>query len=239
MTAPGEIPEATGRRRHGVWVGLALGAIVILLAAGAFWGGFVLGARSLGAGPFQALQDVQRERDTLTAQLAELKQQGIACERNQQIEDERARSAQEQLKAAQDERLTLAKEIFSLKRLIRKGGRGVVAVQDLRLAAGDAEREFRYSFSVTQLIEDVGETAGTIDIKLSGTEGGKDKTLNLKDLKGSQPIQLSMAFDHTQTFEGHLVLPAGFEPQQLTIEIDPQGDKVIASAETFAWRLGE
>lgn len=239
MTEPGEIPEATGPRRHGVGFGLALGAIVISLAAVVFWGGFVLGARSVGTGPIQALQDLQRERDTLTAQLAELKQQGIACDRNQQIEDERARSAQDQLKAAQDERLILAKEIFSLKRLIRKGGRGVVAVQDLRLAAGETEREFRYSFSVNQLIEDVGETAGTIDIKLSGTEGGKDKTLTLKDLKGSQPMKLAMAFDHTQTIEGRLMLPAGFEPRDLTIEIDPQGDKVIASAETFAWRLDE
>jgi len=122
VTAPGETPEATGSRQHGVWTGLSLGAVVISLAAGAFWGGFVLGARSLGMDSIQALQDPQRERAALTAELVGLRQVSIACERTQRIDQERDRSVQEQLKAAQDERLALTSEVSSLKRLIRAGG---------------------------------------------------------------------------------------------------------------------
>jgi hypothetical protein len=242
VTAPGETPEATGPRQHGVWAGLSLGAVVISVAAGAFWGGFVLGARSLGTESIQAsraLQALQRERDALTAELVGLRQASIACERTQRIDLERDRSVQEQLKAAQDERLALASEVSSLKRLIRAGGRSVVAVRGLRLATGEAQREFTYRFTVSQLIEDVGQTSGSIDIKLTGTQNGKDKTLTLKQLKGSQPTKLAMRFDHFQTFEGHLVLPAGFEPQALTVAINPKGDKLIASAETFPWQLTE
>ena len=239
MTAPGETPEATGSRQHGVWTGLSLGAVVISLAAGAFWGGFVLGARSLGMDSIQALQDLQRERAALTAELVGLRQVSIACERTQRIDQERDRSVQEQLKAAQDERLALASEVSSLKRLIRAGGRSVVAVQGLRLATGEAQREFRYRFTVSQLIEDVGQTSGSIDIKLTGTQNGKDKTLTLKQLKGSQPTKLAMRFDHFQTFEGQLVLPAGFEPRALTVAINPKGDNLIASSETFPWQLTE
>ena len=239
MTAPGETPEATGSRQHGVWTGLSLGAVVISLAAGAFWGGFVLGARSLGMDSIQALQDLQRERAALTAELVGLRQVSIACERTQRIDQERDRSVQEQLKAAQDERLALASEVSSLKRLIRAGGRSVVAVQGLRLATGEAQREFRYRFTVSQLIEDVGQTSGSIDIKLTGTQNGKDKTLTLKQLKGSQPTKLAMRFDHFQTFEGQLVLPAGFEPRALTVAINPKGDNLIASSETFPWQVTE
>jgi hypothetical protein len=141
--------------------------------------------------------------------------------------------------AAQDERLALASEVSSLKRLIRAGGRSVVAVQGLRLATGEAQREFRYRFTVSQLIEDVGQTSGSIDIKLTGTQNGKDKTLTLKQLKGSQPTKLAMRFDHFQTFEGQLVLPAGFEPRALTVAINPKGDNLIASSETFPWQLTE
>ena len=239
MTAPGETPEATGSRQHGVWTGLSLGAVVISVAAGAFWAGFVLGARSLGTESIQALQDLQRERAALTAELVGLRQVSIACERTQRIDQERDRSVQEQLKAAQDERLALASEVSSLKRLIRAGGRSVVAVQGLRLATGEAQREFRYRFTVSQLIEDVGQTSGSVDIKLTGTQNGKDKTLTLKQLKGSHPTKLAMRFDHFQAFEGHLVLPAGFEPQALTVAINPKGDKLIASTETFPWQLTE
>jgi len=239
VTAPGETPEATGPRQHGVWTGLSLGAVVISVAAGAFWAGFVLGARSLGTESIQALQDLQRERAALTAELVGLRQVSIACERTQRIDQERDRSVQEQLKAAQDERLALASEVSSLKRLIRAGGRSVVAVQGLRLATGEAQREFRYRFTVSQLIEDVGQTSGSVDIKLTGTQNGKDKTLTLKQLKGSHPTKLAMRFDHFQAFEGHLVLPAGFEPQALTVAINPKGDKLIASTETFPWQLTE
>jgi hypothetical protein len=242
VTAPGETPESAGPRQHGVWAGLLLGAIVISLAAVAFRGGFLLGARSLRPELTQAgfaSQALQRERDGLTAELAGVRQESIACERTRQIDQERDRSVQEQLKAAQDEHLALAREVASLKRLIRTGGRSVVAVQGLRLAVGDAQREFRYRFTVSQLIEDVGETSGSIDIAVSGTQGGKDKTLALKQLKGSQPARLAMRFDHFQTFEGRLVLPAGFQPQALTIEIAPKGDKLIASAETFPWQLAD
>ena len=242
MKAPDQTPAATGPRRHGVWAGLSLGAVVISVAAVAFWGGFILGARSQGTESIQAsqtLQALQRECDALTVEFAHLRQENTACDRTRQIEQERDRSVQEQLKASQDERLALAREVASLKKLIRAGGRSVVAVQGLRLAAGEAQREFTYRFTVSQLIQDVGQTPGAIDITLSGTQNGKDKKLTLKQLKGSQPTKLAMRFDHFQTFEGRLVLPAGFEPQALTVAIDPKGDKLIASAETFPWQLTE
>jgi hypothetical protein len=242
VAAPGETAEVTGPRPHRVWAGLLLGAVIISLAAGALWGGFVLGARSFRTELIQAgraLQALQRERDDLGAELANLRQERIACESAQQIEQERDRAVQEQVTAAQNERAALANEGSSLKRLIHKAGRSAVVVQGLRLAAGEAERAFAYSFTVSQLIEDTGETSGAIGIKLSGKQGGKAKTLTLKQMKGSQPTGLTMHFDDFQTFEGHLVLPAGFEPEALTVEIDPKGGKLIASSETFPWRLTE
>jgi hypothetical protein len=242
VEAPDPPPTATGPRRHGVWTGLSLGAVVISLAAGAFWSGFILGARALRTESIQAsqaLQTLQRECDALTAELAGLRQDNIACDRTRQIEQERDRSVQEQWKASEDERLALAREVASLKKLIRAGGRSVVAVQGLRLVAGEAKREFTYRFTVSQPIEDVGQTSGSIDIKLTGRQNGKDKTLTLKQLKGSQPTKLAMRFDHFQTFEGRLVLPAGFEPQALTVAINPKGDKLIASTETFPWHVTE
>jgi hypothetical protein len=133
----------------------------------------------------------------------------------------------------------MMKEVSSLRRLLRSGGRGAVTVPALHLAAADAPREYRYRFTVSQLVDGVGETSGKIDIKVSGKQDGADRTLSLKQLAGSKPAKLAMRFDHFQTFEGHLVLPSGFEPQALILEVEPQGDKLIASQETFPWRLGE
>lgn len=242
MTAQNEFAGRRGSRFRGLWLGLMLGAMVICLLAAAFGGGFVLGTRSVEAqtvAAVEAEQAMEAERDALRAELAELKQQGIACERFQQIEQEKDRSAQEQLKEAQDERLAMAKEIATLKRLIKSGGSGAVGVQGLRLSAGEGPREFSYSFTVSQLIEDVGETSGKIAIKVSGKQGEKDKSLTLKQMKGSEPTKLAMRFEHFQNFEGRLVLPEGFEPLSLSVDVEPKGDKLIASGETFPWELSE
>jgi len=187
----------------------------------------------------QSLQALRQERDLLAGELAGLKQDRVACELAQRTEQDRDRSVQERLKEAQDERLALAKEISALKRVIRLGGRGVAAVHELTLTDGDGQREYRYQFTVRQLIEDAGETKGSVDIRLSGRQNGTAKTLALEQLKGSKPRRLDLRLERSQTFDGRLVLPAGFEPQAMTVEIKPQGDTCIASAETFPWRSGD
>jgi hypothetical protein len=132
-----------------------LGAIVLCTAALAFWGGYRLaGGRPSPEAPqaLQTLQMLREERDGLAEALAEANKQGILCERTREIDRERDLVAQAELKAAQDERLALAREVSSLKRMIREGGKGVVAVQDLRLAPTESQREFSYSFTLTQLV---------------------------------------------------------------------------------------
>jgi hypothetical protein len=235
MVALGD--DGVGRPKgHTVAVGLMLGAIGLSIATVAFWGGYRLGSR----GPaLEGVQALQRERDGLADVLAEARQEEILCQRIREIDQERDLSTQEQLKAGQDERLALVKEVSSLKRTIRDGGKGVVAVQDLRLSATETPREFRYSFTLSQLIEGFGESKGGVELKLTGKKGGKDETLSLKQLKGSKPARLNMNFDHFQNFEGRLVLPEGFEPHTLVIEMDPKGAKLVANVETFPWRPGD
>jgi len=223
-------------------IGLMFGAIVLCTAALAFWGGY----RLAGGRPspealqaIQALQTLQGERDGLAEALAEANKQGILCERTREIDRERDLVAQAELKAAQDERLALAREVSSLKRVIREGGKGVVAVQDLRLASTEAKREFSYSFTLTQLVEEFGPSKGGIEIKLTGKQGSKDETLALKQLKGSKPSKLTMDFEHFQNLEGRLVLPQGFEPHTLVVEVNPKGEKLVGSVETFPWRPGD
>ena len=221
---------------HTVAIGLMLGAVALCIAALAFWGGHqVCGGRPA----LDGLQALQRERDGLAEALAEAHKQGILCERTREIDRERDLVAQAELKAAQDERLALVKDVSALKRTLREGGKGVVAVQDLRLAATESPREFRYSFTLSQLVEGFGQSKGGVEIRLTGKQRGKDETLALKQLKGSKPARLTMDFDHFQNLEGRLVLPDGFAPHTLVIEIDPKGEKLIGNVQTFPWRPGD
>jgi hypothetical protein len=233
-----------GRRRHvvsprivparsGVWR-LLLFFLILAAVGAAFAGGFWLGREEVAAvaNDVDALQD---ERDALNERLAELKQEAIVLQRTRQIDLEANRTVQEELKKAQDERLKLEKEVSFFRRLIREGGGGILRVQEFKLTPGGEDGEFGYRFTVTQLIQDFGESAGAVDIKMAGKKGGKEVALALSELKGSEPISHKMKFQHFQNFEGVIVLPGDLEPENLIIEIKPSTRKLLPLTETFPW----
>jgi hypothetical protein len=224
-----------------VLLGLALGAA---LASASFAIGFELGlARGKGiASP--GLAALVEERNAASAELAalgeevsKLRQEASVLERSRQIERETNKALQSQLKEAQAERLALVKEGTYLKRLIREGGKGAVRVHDLVLAPAGGPGSVRYSFTVTQLVPDMGETKGRVSLQVEGLQAGQARRLSLRQLPRAEPSELAMRFDHFQVFQGELSLPDGFEPRSLTITIDPEGDRLTGTSETFAWSI--
>jgi Family of unknown function (DUF6776) len=223
------------------WVlfGMSLGAV---LASASFAIGFELGLARGSAMADPGLAALVQERDAATAELAALReevskvrQESLVLERSRQIERETNKALHAQLKDAQDERLALVKEGTYLKRLIRDGGKGAVRVHDLVLAPGKGPRSTHYSFTVTQLIPDSGETKGRVTLQVGGMEDGEARELTLDQLSPAEPKSLAMSFDHFQTFDGELTLPNGFEPRSLTILISPEGDRLASTSETFTW----
>jgi len=214
--------------------------VVFVLAAvgAAFAGGLFLGREDTNA-VIAGVEALEKERDALKGQLAELKQEAIVLQRTRQIDLEANRTAQEELKKAQDERLALEKEVSFFSRLIREGGGGILRVQEFKLTPAEKAGEFGYSFTVTQIIQDFGESAGTIDLKVSGKKDGKETTLPLSKLSGSEPTKHKMKFQHFQNFEGVIALPDDVQPENLIIEVKPSTKKLLPLTETFAWNAGD
>lgn len=234
------------RRLMRLWWGLLGLALGVLLSAASFTLGFELGLRRGGAMVDPRLEVLVKERRSAVAEVAalrdevsKLRQEASVLERSRQIERETNKALQAQLKEGQDERLALMREGTYLKRLIKEGGRGAVRVHDLILLPGEGPGSVRYRFTVSQLIPDVGETKGRVALRVAGTQGGEERELDLKHLGRADPRQLSMQFDHFQSFQGELALPEGFEPHRLTVIISPEGDGLTATSESFPWTLGD
>jgi hypothetical protein len=221
-----------------------LRAILVLLALAAVGvattAAFVAGTRfeRQASEPMSArISALERERDALNDEVSDLKQRGIVLERTQQIDREAKRTAAEQLKEAQDERLAVEKEVSYLRRLIQEGGGGILQPKDFSLTETGKPGEFGYSFTIRQLIQDFGQSAGSVQIKVVGTRDGKETSFGLDELKGSEPTRHKMKFKHFQTFEGLMRLPDDFEPESLVIEIEPTTANLIPVTETFPWSL--
>jgi len=203
---------------------------------GAFFAGIQV-ERKASKSIVEDLRAVEEERDALSAQVAALKQQGIVLERSHQIDHEASRTLSEQLKAAQDERLALDREVSFLRRLIREGGGGILQAKDFKLKETDEPGTFGYSFTVSQLIQDFGESTGNIEIEVVGKRGGEEARLPLGKLEGSTPTSHEMKLKHFQNFEGYIRVPDDFEPENLIVEIKPKTAGLIPVSESFPWHM--
>jgi len=230
----------------GIWLRLLLLAVYAVLVVAAFLGGFELGQTRMAAilepdlaGSQERLQVTETALADVTSRLAAVKQEGVVLERSLQIERETARSLQAQLKEAQDERLALIKESKYLKRLIRDGGQGAVRVHALVLAPLEGSQQYRYGFTVTQLVPGVGESTGRVVLRLEGTRNGKEVSVPLGELPGADPATLPMKFEFFQNFQGVFGLPQGLEPRVVSITIEPDGDDILRTSEAFPWIMAE
>jgi hypothetical protein len=210
--------------------------LLVLAAIAAAFAGGVLFDREQTRSVYARIEALTKERDTLSEKVTDLTQRSILLQRTQQVDREANRGAQEELKHAQDKQLALEKEISLLRRLIREGGGGIVQIQDFTLTSGDDPRTYKYSFTVSQLVQDFGESEGTVEIEVAGEEKGKEVTLPLEKLNGSKPGSQKMKFRHFQNFDGEIKLPKGFTPENLVVEVKPTTSKLIPAAQTFPWK---
>ena len=176
-----------------------------------------------------------KERDSLKRLLRESEQQRLILEQGLQIDQEATRLLKEELKAAQDARLELNRELTYLKRLVQGQGEGAVQVYDMRLVEGENAREFHYSFTIAQLNQGFGRSTGDVSLGLLGLRGDVSATLALTDLPAAEPSSFKMDFEHFQNCQGMLRIPEGFEPQSVVVDIKPRTRRLLPTSVAFAW----
>ncbi|WPL15869.1 hypothetical protein Thiowin_00788 [Thiorhodovibrio winogradskyi] len=182
------------------------------------------------------MQQLKADRQSLREALMTAEERIAGLEQAQSIDREAKRLAQAQLEELQHERHEYAKQVSVLERLIREGGGGVVQVQDFKLWETGQSREFGYSFTVTQLIPEFGQTLGRVSLRLAGKTVENDSVERAADqLEGAKPAVHRMQFEFFQHFSGAIKLPEDLQPRTLTVEIEPTVKNLISSSRTFGW----
>ncbi len=153
-----------------------------------------------------------------------------------EIDLETLSKVQDQLKADQNERLKMEEELVFLRGMVSsKLGKGVLHLQRLRLQPGKGENSFSYSFTISKVSKNPEYLEGSVYITLAGEQGGKKRTLPLKQVSGDEQGKIRMRFKHFQNIEGEFLLPSSFKPSGVTIEVKPEGDKFKPIKKRFKW----
>ena len=119
------------------------------------------------------------------------------------------------------------------------GGRGL-RVQDLRLTAGPDPQEYRVRLVLIQVMQHDRSVKGDVDLSLEGAQDGETVTYSFDELvPGDEDSNWPFSFRYFQAFDRSLVLPEGFEPERIFLQVRSRTKSVDSVEQSFAWQTGQ
>ncbi len=174
------------------------------------------------------IAELQQERDALRASAARF-------ERSGQIDRAAADGVQAEVKALQDERAELKREVAFMKSLVSGG--------DQKLALADhsledlGERSYRFEVTLSKRTDQAGTVNGQVVIALKGRLGEQEKTLDMAALTDGRRSNIGIKFKNFQKLRADMKLPEGFEPISIEIAVKPEGKGFKSFEQTYEWKL--
>jgi len=186
-------------------------------------------------------QEFRNQIDALDDEIAELKQEIARLETTQVIEKEAYQVVEANLSDLQ-RKIQEQQEAIAFYRGIvspKDGGRGL-RVQDLRLTRGRDEQHYNLRLVLVQVMQHDRSVKGEVDFSIDGEIDGVATTYKLSQLlpedgSSSWPF----AFRYFQDFERVLVIPDGFTPSTINVEVISRTKSIASVKQSFDWIAGQ
>ena len=224
--------HSPGQRR----LKLALALAVAMLAG---WGVYQLGQQAAGLDN----DALYVEREQLLAQLVEgdtintqLRARVAVLERAEQIDRQAYGEVERSLKQVQDEMLELKEEVAFYRGIVSPAETASgLSVTRFNLFGIGEEGVYRFKLVLTQLRTNNRLVKGHVRIAFDGVLHGQQTQLSLKEVSGGTLDRLKLRFKYFQNIEGDIVLPAGFLPSRVIVEVVPVGKGWKPFKKSFDW----
>ncbi|MBT8083947.1 MAG: hypothetical protein HKN35_11995 [Woeseia sp.] len=217
-----------------VWSGIGLGILLVLYLT------FEFGRIQAG----YSMTDAMHERDALSQQIAALettieaqKEQIALLQTHRDIDKAAYRDVEASLGKLQ-RKIQEQREAIAFYRGIispADGGRGL-RVQDLKLAKGSEEGRYSLRLVLVQVKQHDRSVKGEVDVTFDGEQDGVAKTYTLAELMpASENSKWPFSFRYFQNFDRDLLLPTGFQPERINIEVKSRTKSVASLKQSFPW----
>jgi hypothetical protein len=188
--------------------------------------------------------DQRRERDALTAVITErdaaiesLQRSLAILETSQEIDRETYSQVEVNLNElqariqAQEEELAFYRGIIS-----PEDGAAGLRVQALSMRPADSGHSYVLHLVLVQAITHDRRVSGTVRFDFTGLLDGEPVQLGLDELvSGDAGGDIAYSFRYFQDLQRQLVLPDGFEPDEVLMQIRPREPSGQAFEQTFEW----
>lgn len=226
----------------GLSVGVRVGTAAAIAIAGYLL--FEFGRLQSGYNIVDAIAEHREQQSVISGledQIVALKQEIALLETHRHIDREAYQVVENNL-ADLERKIQEQSEAIAFYRGIvspTDGGRGL-KVQDLKLTRGKDDRHYNVRLVLVQVMQHDRSVKGEVDFSLEGAQDGVATTYKLEQLlpedgNSSWPF----SFRYFEDFDRVLVLPDGFTPEKINIEVISRTKSIASVKQSFDWLAGQ
>lgn len=188
--------------------------------------------------------EVANDRQNLTNDIAdrddviiELQQQVALLETHRDVDREAYREVEASLTTLQAKIQEQQDAIAFYRGIVSPSdGKAGLRVQDLKLTRGREENEFNVRLVLVQAKKHDRKVSGDVNLSVVGNQDGKETTYKFSDIKADKADgSWAFSFRYFQDFDRQLVLPVGFTPERINVEVHSRTRSISSVEESFAW----
>lgn len=186
-------------------------------------------------------QALKNQIEGLEKEISALKQEVALLETHREIDAEAYTVVENSLTDLQ-RKIQEQKDAITFYRGIvspKDGGRGL-RVQDLRLTKGDEEGRYHVRLVLVQVMQHDRSVKGVVDFSLEGDQDGETKTYKLNELLPDDADSTwAFSFRYFQDFDRELILPEGFRPEKVNIEVVSRTKSIASIKQSYVWQSAQ
>jgi len=119
-------------------------------------------------------------------------------------------------------------------------GKSGLRVQDLKLTRGKAEREFNLRLVLVQAKQHDRKVSGDVNLSVQGSQDGVATSYTFTQLIPAEAKKdWAFSFRYFQDFNRRLILPDGFTPERIRVEVRSKTRSIASIEESYAWATSQ
>jgi hypothetical protein len=188
--------------------------------------------------------DAGRERQeyldriaTLDAEIVALKESIAQLETNRDIDRSAYKDVEKSLVTLQGTIQEQTNEIAFYRGIVSpEDGVAGLRVQELRLTRSGTERSYMVRLVLVQSLKHDRTVSGDVGLTVEGVQDGNEVSYPYSQLLGEQTdSSWPFKFRYFQDFDREIVLPDGFTPENIRIEVRSKTRSISSIEESFPW----
>jgi cell division protein FtsB len=179
--------------------------------------------------------------DTLDDEIVALRQEVALLETHREIDREAYKEVESSLTSLQAKIQEQRDAIAFYRGIVSPAdGKSGLRVQDFKLTRGKAEREFNLRLVLVQAMQHDRKVSGDVNLTVLGSQDGVETVYKLNQLIPAEADKgWAFSFRYFQDFDRQLVLPDGFTPERIRVEVRSKTRSISSIEESYAWATSQ